>query len=171
MLKRENPDQLWIPSREYLNFCVRDKPSAGWWRYSCTSYFVGLAMAHESESAFAYVFFRSEDVKTLLIMQLLWLLSSVPQCDEPFQIRIKMGSVLANTHLCHRVCLNWRLCMPLGRGRGRLGSILFWGCTFGGVYVPCIYSHARWQLPHAIHDYVVVSLDSRALLIPFIDPP
>ena len=53
-------------------------------------------MAHESESAFAYVFFRSEDVKTLLIMQLLWLLSSVPQCDEPFQIRIKMGSVLAN---------------------------------------------------------------------------
>ena len=30
-----------------------------------------------------------------------------------------------------------------------LWGILFWGCTFGGVYIPCIYSHARcsyrWQ--------------------------
>ena len=25
------------------------------------------------------------------------------------------------------------------------GGILFWDCTFGGVYVPCIYSHARWS--------------------------
>ena len=24
-------------------------------------------------------------------------------------------------------------------------DILFWGCTFGGVYIPCIYSHARWS--------------------------
>ena len=22
-----------------------------------------------------------------------------------------------------------------------------WGCTFGGVYVPCICTHARWELP------------------------
>ena len=21
----------------------------------------------------------------------------------------------------------------------------FWGCTFGGVYIPCIYSHTRWS--------------------------
>ena len=26
---------------------------------------------------------------------------------------------------------------------GRLKSLLFSGCTSGGVYVPCIYSHAR----------------------------
>ena len=25
------------------------------------------------------------------------------------------------------------------------GGILFWGCTFGGVYIPCVYSHARWS--------------------------
>ena len=22
-----------------------------------------------------------------------------------------------------------------------------WGCTSGGVYVPCIYTHARWEIP------------------------
>ena len=44
----------------------------------------------------------------------------------------------ACTHLCRRVCLKWRVYMPLG-------GILFWGWTFGGVYIPCIYSHARWS--------------------------
>ena len=23
-----------------------------------------------------------------------------------------------------------------------------WGCTFGGVYVPCISSHASWSFPN-----------------------
>ena len=27
-----------------------------------------------------------------------------------------------------------------------LGGIILWGCTSGGVYVPCIYWHARWEL-------------------------
>ena len=26
------------------------------------------------------------------------------------------------------------------------GGIFFWGCTSGGVYLSCIYSHARWEL-------------------------
>ena len=30
---------------------------------------------------------------------------------------------------------------------GGLGGILFRGCTSGGVYVPCIYMHAMWELP------------------------
>ena len=25
------------------------------------------------------------------------------------------------------------------------GGILLWGCTLGGVYIPCIYSHASWS--------------------------
>jgi len=30
------------------------------------------------------------------------------------------------------------------------------GCTSGGVYVPCIYSHARWELPWTTQIFVVV---------------
>ena len=30
------------------------------------------------------------------------------------------------------------------------------GCTSGGVYVPCIYSHARRELPQANRVFVVV---------------
>ena len=30
-------------------------------------------------------------------------------------------------------------------GIGATGGILLWGRTFGGVYIPCIYSHARWS--------------------------
>ena len=26
-------------------------------------------------------------------------------------------------------------------------NIIFSGCTSGGVYVPCIYTHTRWELP------------------------
>ena len=25
------------------------------------------------------------------------------------------------------------------------GGIILWGCTFDGVYIPCIYSHDRWS--------------------------
>ena len=31
-----------------------------------------------------------------------------------------------------------------------------WGCIVGGVGVPCIYSHARWQLPQAIQDFALL---------------
>ena len=55
-----------------------------------------------------------------------------------------------STLMCRRVCLKCRVCLSLGLGGvlfwgcTLLGSIIFWGCTSGGVYVPCIYTHARW---------------------------
>ena len=33
---------------------------------------------------------------------------------------------------------------------------LKWGRPSGGVYVPCIYTHARWELPQATQVFVVV---------------
>ena len=53
------------------------------------------------------------------------------------RFRIKLDSVLC---LCRRVCLKCSVYIPLG-------GILFWRCTSRGVYVPCIYTHARWELP------------------------
>ena len=35
--------------------------------------------------------------------------------------------------------------VPEMEGNIPLGGILFWGCIFGGVYIPSIYSHARWS--------------------------
>ena len=32
--------------------------------------------------------------------------------------------------------------VPEMEGIHATGGILFWGCAFGGVYIPCIYSHA-----------------------------
>ena len=54
--------------------------------------------------------------------------------------------------------LRWRVYMPLGDN-------LSWGCTFGGVYVPCIYSHARWWYRRRFRS-VVVSLACWMLLTP-----
>ena len=34
--------------------------------------------------------------------------------------------------------------VPEMEGIYATGGILLSGCTVGGVYVPCIYSHARW---------------------------
>ena len=52
--------------------------------------------------------------------------------------RIKIGSV---------VCLYILVSpsVPEMEGMYATGGILFWECTFGGVYTPCIYSHARWS--------------------------
>ena len=41
------------------------------------------------------------------------------------------------------------------------------GCTFGGVYVPCIYLHARWSYLRQLR-YVVASLICGALLTLFV---
>ena len=35
-------------------------------------------------------------------------------------------------------------------------SELWQGCTSGGVYVPCVYTHARWELPEVTQVFVVV---------------
>ena len=49
------------------------------------------------------------------------------------------------------------------------------GCTFGGIYVPCIYSYARLGLPHTVQVsalvlFLVIRGDlCRALLIPYVD--
>ena len=32
------------------------------------------------------------------------------------------------------------------------------GSTCGGIYIPCIYSHARWELPQVTQVFVVVSV-------------
>ena len=37
--------------------------------------------------------------------------------------------------------------MCVGGGGGYGKSILFWGCTSGGVHAACIYTQARWELP------------------------
>ena len=55
-------------------------------------------------------------------------------------LELKWVLSYACTHLCRRVCLKWRVYMPLV-------GIRFWGCTCGGVYVPCIYSYAGWEVP------------------------
>ena len=31
----------------------------------------------------------------------------------------------------------------------------FWGCTSGGVYVPCIYTHAGWELPRQLRSLLL----------------
>ena len=45
----------------------------------------------------------------------------------------------------------------VGGGGGGGGGC---GCTLDGVYVPGIYSHARWELPYATQDFVVVFVSS-----------
>ena len=35
-------------------------------------------------------------------------------------------------------------------------AIISWGCTSSGVYVPCIYMHARWELLYMTEVFVVV---------------
>ena len=37
-----------------------------------------------------------------------------------------------------------------------VGILFFVGCTSGGVYVPCIYTHARWELFLATQVFVVL---------------
>ena len=51
---------------------------------------------------------------------------------------IKIGSVV-----CLYIPVS--LSVPEMEGIYATGGILFWGCTFGGVYIPCIYLHARWS--------------------------
>ena len=36
------------------------------------------------------------------------------------------------------------------------GASFFWGCTSDWGYVPCIYTHARWELPQATQVFVVM---------------
>ena len=61
-----------------------------------------------------------------------------PTKQQLFRSWINTGSV---------VCL----CTPVSpsmlemEGTYATGSILFWGCTFGGVFISCINSHARWS--------------------------
>ena len=71
----------------------------------------------------------------------------VPVSRSKHSVRswLKIGLSFAYTHLYCRVCLKWRVYEPLGGGGE--GRHPFSECTFGGVYVPCIYSHARWELP------------------------
>ena len=33
---------------------------------------------------------------------------------------------------------------------------IIWGRSSGGVYVPCIYLHARWELPYMTQFFVAV---------------
>ena len=46
--------------------------------------------------------------------------------------------------------------------------IYFLGYTFGGVYIPCTYSHARWSYIRRLTSFFVVSLVCQALLFPFL---
>ena len=66
----------------------------------------------------------------------------VSRSKDYIRSRMKIGSV---------VCLYTPLSpsVPEMEGiydtGGTLFCFVFLGCTFGGVYIPCIYSHARWS--------------------------
>ena len=55
--------------------------------------------------------------------------------------------VLSHVIVLHRSCF---LCTYF------LKIHVLWGCTSGGVDVPCIYMHARWELPYAARVFVVL---------------
>ena len=62
----------------------------------------------------------------------------VSRSKDYVQPRMKSGSVMC---LYTPVSLN----VPEMEGLYATGGILSWGCTFGEVYTPCTYSHARWS--------------------------
>ena len=47
-----------------------------------------------------------------------------------------------------------------------LGAFFFLGWTFGGVYVPCIYSHARWSYYRRFRSVVVCPLSVKCYYFP-----
>ena len=62
------------------------------------------------------------------------------------------------------VTLSWHACINtryVNCTRGTFFIGIKWGlwvCTSGGVYVPCIYTYARWKLPQATQVFVVLVL-------------
>ena len=44
---------------------------------------------------------------------------------------------------------------------------LLWGCTVGGVYVPCIYSHARWCYRSRFRSLLLCPLSVEFYYFPF----
>ena len=60
-------------------------------------------------------------------------------------------------HLCLVLNKNWFCLMPVHTCVANCawnvgyicywGASFLWGCSSGGVYIPCIYTHARWELP------------------------
>ena len=69
------------------------------------------------------------------------------------------------THLCHRVCLNWRVAYICHWGHL---FFFFWSCAFGGGYIPLYLLTGQVELPWAIQVFVVVSLVCQTLLFPFV---
>ena len=77
--------------------------------------------------------------------------------------RIKIGSVV-----CLYTALSVRV--PEMEGLFATGGILFWGCTFGGVCVPCIYSHAGWSYCRRFRSLLLCPLSVECYYFPlFVD--
>ena len=50
--------------------------------------------------------------------------------------------------------------LPLNVSHLNVTALFVRGCTSSGVYVPCIYTHARWELLQATHVFIVVFVSS-----------
>ena len=87
---------------------------------------------------------------------------SVFTCSTTFQIK-GLCPILNNNWFCH-ICLYTPASPSVPEGIYVTEGTLFWGCTSCGVYVPCIYSHARWELPQATQVFVVLFYVFRALI-------
>ena len=62
-----------------------------------------------------------------------------------------------NWFFCMHVLCRWVCAWNGGHSMPLEGIPFSWGCTFSGVYVPCISSHARWSY-HCRFGSAVVSL-------------
>ena len=87
-----------------------------------------------------------------LLLPWLWQLVAVScpsrlHCSAPQCYCSSMAAQSRYSYMCWIASRNW-----------------IWGCTSGRVEVPCIYLHARWELPWATQVFVVVLiLDLRGL--------
>ena len=58
--------------------------------------------------------------------------------------------------VCVCVCVCAHACLRVHAQINCKTAVGLWGCSSGGVYVPCTYSHARCVLPQANQVFVVV---------------
>ena len=91
-------------------------------------------------------------VSVLMCVCVCLCVESVSRSKDYVRSRIKIGSVVC---LCTPVSpIVPEMDIPLGRHF----CFCFWGCTFGGVNIPCIYSHAGWSYPRRSRSLLLCAL-------------
>ena len=91
------------------------------------------------------------------------LVEPVLRSKDYVRSRIQLGSV---------VCLDTPVStsVPELDGIYATGGIPFRGCTFGGVYIPCIYPHARWSYRRRFRSLLLCPLSvERYCFLLFVD--